>query len=168
MAEELTPTLEDYLQAVYRIELRQKVARPKDIAGAQHVARSTVTAALQALAERGMVNYEPYELITLTDKGRARAEQLVTRHHVVRTFLEDVLGLAAPQAEATACDMEHAVDREALSRLVCFLAFIRRRSPARGKWLDAFRRFIREGADGRSCEQCVKEYMNALRSQDEA
>ena len=168
MDEELTPTLEDYLHAIYRIERHQKVARPKDISQAQNVASSTVTAALQSLAERGMVNYEPYELITLTDRGRERAEQLATRHHVVRKFLQDVLGLEAPQAETTACDMEHAVDRQALNRFVCFLAFIQRHPPARVGWLDAFRRFIQEGADGQSCEECMKEYINGLHSQDEA
>ena len=167
MDEELTPTLEDYLQAIYRIEREQKVARPRDIAKAQNVASSTVTAALQSLAERGMVNYEPYELITLTEEGRERADQLATRHHIVRNFLEDILGLEARQAAATACDMEHAVDRQALERFVCFLAFIQRHSPAGVNWLDAFRRFIQEGADGQSCEQCVKEYMETLQVQNE-
>jgi len=165
--EKLTPTLEGYLHAIYRIERQQKVARPKDISQAQNVASSTVTAALQSLAERGMVNYEPYELITLTDKGRERAEQLATRQHIVRNFLQDVLGLEARQAETTACDMEHAVDRQALNRFVCFLAFIQRHPPARVDWLDAFRRFIQEGADGQSCDECVKEYMDALQLKDE-
>jgi len=164
--EELTPTLEDYVRAIYHIERKQKAARPKDISRAQNVASSTVTAALQSLSERGMVHYEPYELITLTEKGRKKAEQLAIRHHIVRNFLEDILGLEPGQAEATTCDMEHAVNRQALERFVCFLAFIQRHSPARINWLDAFRLFIQEGADGQSCEQCVKEYMDELRRQD--
>lgn len=167
MDEKLTPTLEDYLQAIYRIERAQKVARPKDISEAQNVASSTVTAALQSLAERGMVNYKPYELITLTDRGRERAEQLATRQHIVRNFLEDILGLEARQAETTACDMEHAVGRQTLDRFVCFLAFIRRHSPAGVNWLDDFRRFIQKGDDGQSCKECVKEYMETLQMQDE-
>jgi len=164
--EELTPTLQDYLQAIYRIEREQKVARPKDISAAQRVASSTVTAALQSLAERGMINYEPYELITLTDRGRDRAEQLAMRHDIVRNFLEDILGLEAEQAEVTACDMEHAVDRQALERFICFLAFIQRPSPAGIYWLDAFRRFMQEGMDGQSCEECMKQYMKALEAHD--
>ena len=81
------------MQAVCRIEQDQRVARPKDISEAQNVASSTVTAALQSLAERGMINYEPYVLITLTAEGRERAEQLATRHHIVRNSLADILGL---------------------------------------------------------------------------
>jgi len=164
---QLSRTLEDYLYAIYRIEREQKATRPKDIAAAQNVASSTVTAALQSLAEKGMINYEPYELITLTEEGRERADQLATRHHIVRNFLEDILGLEAGQAAATACDMEHAVDPYGLERFVCFLAFIRRHSPAGVDWLDDFRRFIQEGADGHSCEECVKEYMETLQMQNE-
>ena len=167
MHEELTPTLEDYLRAIHHIERKQKAARPKEISRAQNVASSTVTAALQSLAERGMVNYEPYELITLTEKGREQAEQLAVRHQIVRNFLGEILGLEPELAEATTCDMEHSVNRQALERFVCFLAFIQRHAPARVNWLDAFRRFIQDGAEGRSCEQCVKEYMDTLLLQDE-
>ncbi len=166
MNEELSPTLEDYLRVIYRIERKQKAARPKDISRVKDVASSTVTAALQSLAERGMINYEPYELITLTEKGRKKAEELAIRHHIVQNFLEDILGLERRQAEATTCDMEHSVNRQALERFVCFLAFIQRHSPARINWLDAFRRFIQEGTNGRSCEQCVEEYLEALRLQN--
>lgn len=167
MDTELTPTLEDYLRAIYDIERRQKAARPKDVSRAQNVASSTVTAALRSLAEKGMIHYEPYELITLTESGLKKARDLATRHHIVRNFLEGILGLQAEQAEATTCDMEHAVNREALERFVCFLAFMQRHSLAATNWLDGFRRFIQEGADGRSCEQCMKEYMNTLDSDNE-
>lgn len=159
MKDDLTRTLEDYLQAIYHIEREQKVARAKDICEAQNVASSTVTAALQCLAERGMVNYEPYQFITLTETGRKRAEQLAIRHRIVRNFLEGILGLDAHQAEATTCDMEHAVNRQALERFACFLAFVQRHSGGGIDWLRAFRRFIQEGAGGQSCEECVKEYM---------
>ena len=163
MDQDLSPTLEDYLEAIYRIEREQRVARPRDISRAQKVAGSTVTAALQSLAEKGLINYEPYELITLTDEGRERAEELTTRHRIIRDFLENVLGLEAERADATACGMEHVIDREALERFICFLAFMRPHSPDGAKWLERFRRFINEGADGLTCKECVEEYMESLR-----
>jgi len=163
MDQDLSPTLEDYLEAIYRIEREQRVARPRDISRAQNVAGSTVTAALQSLAEKGLINYEPYELITLTDEGRERAEELAIRHRIIRDFLENVLGLEAERADATACGMEHVIDREALERFVCFLAFMRPHSPDGAKSLERFRRFIKEGADGQTCKECVEEYMESLR-----
>jgi DtxR family Mn-dependent transcriptional regulator len=96
--DELTPALEGYLRAIHRIEREHKVARARDISAAQGVASSTVTPALQSLAGRGMVNYEPHELITLTEEAYRRAEQLLIRHRIVRNSLGDMLGLEAQQA----------------------------------------------------------------------
>ena len=166
MPDQLTPTLEDYLRTIYHIERKQKVARPRDISRSQHVASSTVTAALQSLADKEMINYEPYELITLTDKGRRRARQLVVRHNVLQNFLQDILGLEGDKAETTTCNMEHAVDREALERFACFLVFIERHSPSGVNWLDAFRRFLDEGANGQTCKECVQQYMADLRTEE--
>jgi DtxR family Mn-dependent transcriptional regulator len=158
---ELSATLEDYLEAIHRIEDEKRVARPKDISESRNVAASTVTAALQSLSEKGLINYEPHEFITLTDTGREEAERLAMRRHVLTDFLEDILDLPSEQARATACDMEHSVDRQSLERFVCLLAFMKRRSSEGSRWLEEFRRFMREGADGRSCRECVEEYIAA-------
>lgn len=162
MTAELSSTLEDYLQTIYRLEERNRVARPRDIAEEQGVARSTVTSALQSLSDKGLINYEPYELITLTPEGRERADRLVTRHRIVREFLEQVLGLEAERAEDTACNMEHAVDPDALGRFVCFLTFIKRQERAGAEWLDEMQRFMKERGEGRSCQECVREYEKIL------
>jgi len=150
MAAELSPTLEDYLSTVDRVEREQRVARPRDIARAQNVAASTVTAALQSLAEKGLINYEPYGLITLTDEGRAKAQQLADPHLIIKDFLEKILGLEPDRAEATACGMAHVVGGEAMERFLCFVAFMERHCPVGSTCLQDFRRFIKEGADGRT------------------
>ena len=165
MNQELSPTLEGYLKAIYHIERKQRVARPRDICRALNVAASTVTAALQSLAEKGLINYEPYELITLTDEGRERGEDLTTRHRIIRDFLENVLGLEPEHADATACRMEHVIDRSALERFVCFLAFMRRHSPDGAQWLDSFRLFIKEGTGGLTCKECIDEYMASIQGE---
>jgi DtxR family Mn-dependent transcriptional regulator len=53
----LTSTLEDYLEAIYQISNVNKVARSMDIAEHLKVKRSSVTVALQSLAEKGLINY---------------------------------------------------------------------------------------------------------------
>jgi len=161
MVKELTATLEDYLRAIHRIEHEQRVARPQDIARAQKVAASTVTAALQSLAEKGLINYEPYGLITLTEQGRAKAQQLADRHLIIKDFLQKILGLEPDRAESTACGMEHVVEGEALQRFLCFVAFMERHCPAGSKCLKDFRHFIKEGANGHTCQECLEEYRKA-------
>ena len=67
----LTPSLEDYLETILLLVRRDRVARVRDIAGHMGVAMSSVTAALKSLSKRKLVNYDPYEVITLTASGRA-------------------------------------------------------------------------------------------------
>jgi len=162
MNQQLSPTLEDYLSAIHRLEQQDRVARPRDIARLQNVARSTVTAALQSLAGKGLINYKPYEVVTLTATGRESAEDLDVRHRVLRSFLEDVLGLDADRAGAAACGMEHAVDEEVLSRLVCFLAFLNQRPPDEAKWLTEFRTFAGQGGCRRVCREYVEQYLQGI------
>jgi DtxR family Mn-dependent transcriptional regulator len=162
MADEISARLEDYLEAIYRIEDEQKVARVRDISQMLGVANSTVTAALQSLAERDLVNYEPYELITLTDEGSRVAERVVARHRIVKDFLQNVLALDPERADETACEMEHAVDAEALQRFVCFLVFIRRSTAEEDSWIKRFREFLQQGAEGQTCRDCVRDYMKTI------
>jgi len=69
----LSASLEDYLEAIWHVEAAKGAARAKDIADRLGVNASSVTAALQTLAERGLVNYAPYDIVTLTAAGRPAA-----------------------------------------------------------------------------------------------
>lgn len=160
MAEPLTDALQDYLEAVHRIEAQKRVARVRDVACALGVHKSTVTAALRGLSERGMVNYEPYEAVTLTAAGRARARRIAARNAVLRHFLEHVLGLGAEAADANARRIAHAVDEDALERFVCFVAFAHREGEA--GWREEFRRFAADAVKRGSCEEKIEECLDLI------
>ena len=167
MGKQLTATLEDYLEAIYQIESEKKVARVRDISSALDVAKSTVVAALRSLADKELVNYEPYKVITLTAPGRDKASAIVVRHQIIRGFLQNVLGFEPDQADSIACGMEHSIDREALGRFVCFLAFIADNPPKGPEWLDEFKRFCREGPEGETCKDRIEQYMKTLQTETE-
>ena len=136
----LTASQEDYLEAIL-LEIRQRgAARVRDVAGRLQVAMPSVTGALKTLAKRGLVNYRPYELVTLTERGRRLAEKIAGRHRALQAFFTDVLGVDAAAAERNACRIEHAVDDELLARLESFAAFVAASADARGQ-LAAFKRF---------------------------
>lgn len=119
----LSASLEDYLEAIYHIEKRKQAARAKDIGASLNVKGSSVTGALQALAERKLVNYAPYDVITLTGKGRSLARDVVSRHQVLRKFFVDVLDVEEEVAEKAACGMEHSVPRRIFERLIRFVEY---------------------------------------------
>lgn len=123
-AAEISDKLQEYVTVVLALEHRNRVARVSDIAAEMGVQMPTVTGALKHLAEHGLVNYEPYQFVTLTEPGRKLAASLVRTTEVLEQFLGGVLGLPADVAARDACGMEHAVSSETLDRLIQFVGFV--------------------------------------------
>lgn len=124
--QEISSSLEDYLETILHLQEQRTVARGKDIGDHLHVSRSSVTSALQSLAKRGLVNYSPYDFITLTPEGRKAAEYVAQRHEVMRQFLIKVLRVEDQEADAAACRLEHALSDTVLGRFVSFMEFVNR------------------------------------------
>jgi len=137
----LTATLEDYLQAMAQVIAEKGAARVRDIAVALSVHKSSVTGALRSLAEKGLVDYAPYEIATLTPEGEEVARRIAHRHEVIRTFLVEVLSVKAERAEANACLVEHDLDREVLERLRLFAEFVKRCPHCGRERLQAFQEY---------------------------
>jgi DtxR family Mn-dependent transcriptional regulator len=151
----LSASLEDYLQAVYRIQGAKQAARPTDIAVAVGVNNSSVTGALRTLSGRGLVNYAPYDVITLTPEGMRLAEEVVRRHDVLLRFFTDVLNAEAEAAEATACRVEHVVSDEILDRLVRFVEFLEICPRAGAGWIREFWERCGAGETFEACGACL-------------
>lgn len=125
-ATRLSASLEDYLEAIFHIVAEKQVARAKDVAGRLGVTRSSVTVALRALAERDLINYVPYEVITLTPEGKRMSEDVAKRHRTLQDFFVKVLSVDSSLADKAACDMEHTLPHEILLRLTEFVDFVER------------------------------------------
>lgn len=154
--DKLTPSLEDYLEAILYLIRKGRVARVRDIAKRLGIGMPSVTVALRALSQRKLVNYDPYQVITLTDHGREVAEEISRWHQVLRRFLTEVLGLDAETAEANACRMEHAVDATLLERLSRFAEFIHRCPRAGESLVEGFLRYCQAGPDSSRCGDCLR------------
>jgi len=153
----LTSSLEDYLEAVWSLVQRNRVARVRDIAEHLGVGMPSVTAALKNLSKRGLVNYDPYQVVTLTAAGQEAAEKITGTHTFLRGFLCDVLGLSAESAEANACRMEHAVDGELLERLRDFAEFIDQCPRTGPDWIREFQAHCKDlPRRPQTCRKCVQ------------
>jgi DtxR family transcriptional regulator, Mn-dependent transcriptional regulator len=137
-AKTLTTTMEDYLEAIAWLVVDGGSARARDISAALSVHKSTVTAALRALAKKGLVNYVAYEAATLTPAGRKIADDVIRRHEIVRSFFMQVLALDRDVADANACRMEHVLDAEVLDRLAHFAKFVKECPSAEQRCLKQF------------------------------
>ena len=161
---DLSASLEDYLEAIFRIVQEKSAARAKDIGKRLKVSRSSVTGALHALAEKELINYAPYDVITLTDKGRVVAEDVVRRHEVLRDFFVKVLAVEITDAEAAACKMEHAIPETVLERFVEFVEFVERCPRGGSKWINGFGYYCDHDSQTGNCETCVELVLDEVRS----
>ena len=150
----LSASLEDYLEAIFHVVAERQVARSRDIAKRLGVNRSSVTGALHSLAQKGLVDYEPYEAITLTRSGNAAARDVVRRHEVLRDFLVRILSVEAVEADQAACQMEHAISRPVLERLIQFVEFVEVCPRGGAKWIEGFGRYCQDG-NLEACERCI-------------
>ena len=116
----LTPVLEDYLEAIFNLCRFDSAARSRDIAESLNVHKSTVTAALKSLGQLNLINYAPYEAVTLTPEGMRLAEDVAHRHAALKDFFVNVLHVDEELAEGAACGMEHSIPREIVEKLAHF------------------------------------------------
>ncbi|NLX13643.1 MAG: metal-dependent transcriptional regulator [Phycisphaerales bacterium] len=161
---QLSASLEDYLEAIFRIVQEKPAARAKDISKRLEVGRSSVTGALHALADRELINYSPYDLITLTDKGKAVAADVVRRHEVLRDFFVRVLAVDEPEADSAACKMEHAIPEVILDRFIEFVDFVERCPRGGTKWIKGFGYYCDNDKKTGNCEKCVGLVLEEVRS----
>lgn len=126
--------MEDYLEAIYRLQQRYAVVRVKDIAQELQVKMPSVSGALKALKARELVQHKAYGTVTLTPQGQEVAEQVARRHLAIVDFLTSILGLPPEQAEPEACDLEHALGPETLQRLVALTDFLHHSPELERRW----------------------------------
>ena len=117
----LSTSLEDYLEAIYNLCLEKNLAHANKIADRLGVGRSSVSWALNQLSKKDLINYAPYEAITLTKKGQGLAQRLAGRHQAIKDFLIEVLAVDENTAEQNACRMEHVIDVQVLDQMQLFI-----------------------------------------------
>lgn len=118
----LSPSLEDYLEEVYRFSQLSAPIRVTDISKKLNVSLPSVTKGLGKLKEKKYIHYEPYGEITLTEQGKRVGSFLVERNQLLQEFLKLICANCETAAEAEA--MEHYLSGEtikAIQKLVKFL-----------------------------------------------
>jgi DtxR family transcriptional regulator, Mn-dependent transcriptional regulator len=117
----LTPRAVDYLETIYLLSLSNDTVGVSRVASEREVTIPTARAAVRRLKEGGFVRQERYGKILLTEKGRARAENIYGTHRALFRFLHEVLGVDEDTADKEACKLEHGLSQQTKSRLVRFM-----------------------------------------------
>ncbi|GAB5558736.1 MAG: transcriptional regulator MntR [Synoicihabitans sp.] len=118
-----TAAVEDYLERISELIETKGYARVVDIAAELKISQASVTTMVQRLDAEGLVNYEKYRGMVLTEAGQKVAARIAHRHELLTNFLRQ-LGLDESVISKDVEGMEHHVSSEtfaALERLTAHL-----------------------------------------------
>jgi len=111
-----TAAVEDYLERISELIKTKGYARVVDIAAELKISQASVTTMVQRLDAEGLLNYEKYRGMVLTDAGEAVAARIAHRHELLTQFLRQ-LGLDEDVITRDVEGMEHHVSPETFAAL---------------------------------------------------
>jgi len=115
--ESLTAPVEDYLKAIYSLGRGSVPVATNDIANRLLLAPASVSGMVQRLAEQGLLSYERYRGVTLTESGRRAALRTLRRHRVIEAYLSGALDYPWDRVHDEAERLEHAASDELVDRM---------------------------------------------------
>lgn len=113
----ISPTIEDYLKAIYKLQKRRERVTTSAIAEKLAVSDATVTSMIKKLAKEKLLKHISYHGVVLTDKGEKIAIGVIRKHRLVELFLKEVLGLEWDKVHVEAEKLEHVISDEILERM---------------------------------------------------
>lgn len=117
----LSPAMEDYIEAIHILEKKNKVARVTDVGKELNVKKASVVSALNFLKSIDVIAHEHYGYIILTRKGREIAERIYRKHRILYDFLSNTLKIDKAKAKKEACAIEHILSEDTIEKLVLFV-----------------------------------------------
>jgi len=113
---EIHKSAQDYLEMMLMLQEKHGYIRSVDIAQELNVKKPSVSYATKRLRENGYITMGADSMITLTEKGRAIAEQMYARHKLLTQYLIDI-GVDPDIARADACKIEHDLSEESFEAI---------------------------------------------------
>ncbi|MHB1296619.1 MAG: metal-dependent transcriptional regulator [Anaerolineae bacterium] len=112
-----TPTIEDYLGAIYTLARDGQVVIGRKLADWLEVSAPTVTATIQRMVRDGWVVMSEDKSIHLTETGEAAAASVLRRHMLTELLLAKVLGVPLSRVHEEAHRLEHGFSAETTARV---------------------------------------------------
>lgn len=116
-------TEENYIKAIYKLEegLSEKAVSTNDIAVHLSMQPATVTDMIKRLAEKKLITYKKYYGVSLTEKGKTIALDIIRKHRLWEVFLVKKLKFKWDEVHDIAEQLEHINSKELVLKLDDFL-----------------------------------------------
>jgi DtxR family Mn-dependent transcriptional regulator len=117
----ITISKENYLKTIAEAESEGETVIAATVARWLQITPPAVTAGLQRLKRDGLISVGKEGRISLTKPGRAIADRLLHRHHLIERMLTEMFGMEWYKVHDEAERLEHAVSEDFEQKLVAVL-----------------------------------------------
>jgi Mn-dependent DtxR family transcriptional regulator len=119
---QLTSSMEDYLEMIYRICAKNGYTRIGKLSAILHIKPSSASKMICKLTDMGYLRYSRYEIIQMTESGKKVGSYLLSRHNTTEKFLEFI---GSQNAFRETELIEHSLSPETVDKLHKLLEFFR-------------------------------------------
>jgi len=119
----VSEAIEDYAKAIYALERKSESGAVNTNALAERlgVTAASASAMVKKLAERGLVEHEPYHGVRLTADGRRVALEVMRHHRLLELYLVEQLGVPWDRVHEEAEALEHVISEDLEARIAAKL-----------------------------------------------
>ena len=117
----ISKSLEEYLKTIYILKQHNGQPRVTDIALKMDCSKASVNKSLKILNDEGLINYESYGQIELTDDGIRLSKKILEAYDIVNVFLTEILDVEKELAEQEAQKIKMSMSDETLNKLARYL-----------------------------------------------
>lgn len=117
----ISKSAEEYLKNIYLIFMQSGNVRVTDIANKMQCTKPSVNKALHILKDEGLISYEPYSEIVLTEDGKEYAKKIIAAYDIVFLFLREILGIKTDEAKQEADKIKAAMSDNTLNQLARYV-----------------------------------------------
>ena len=98
---------ENYLKAFYKLEEKNNEISVTALSKYFKVSKSTVSNMIKKLVKMGFVETEPYKEILLTDAGKKKAVEIISKHRLIELYLVNKMNFELDEVHEIAEEIEH-------------------------------------------------------------
>ena len=117
----ISSSQEEYLKTMYVLIKQNGSVRVTDIAKKMNCTKPSVNKALYNLKDNGLVNYESYGTIELTESGEKLAKKILEVYDIVYLFLKEVLNLDEKEAKSEAEKIKSVINDNTINSLAKYI-----------------------------------------------
>ena len=122
----LTASMEDYIEMIYRLSISNGYTRIQELANNLNVSPPSTSIMIQKLAKLGYLKYHKYGVVILEEKGKRMGHRLLERHTIVSQLLLTI-GIDPKNVLVETEKIEHTLSTQSIKCIKKYLERIKQK-----------------------------------------